>query len=172
MASRGCAGCGGTGWRSLSKKIPEPSSFYFFGNMFTILGYNFHALQFIHLKCVIQWFLACSQGHITITSNSGTSHHPREQHCPHQQSPPAPSPAPDTPNPLSVSVDAPVLDIPHTWSTCRRPLCAASPSATARPRWSECQCLTPFRGRVTFQCADSHVRPLMDISVVFTLWLL
>lgn len=92
---QGVCWCWGAGWRSLNKHS-RIFFFSFFSNIFTVLRNNSHALQFIHLKYIIQWFLVCSLSYITITSNSRTSHYPKKQPHPHQQSPLAP-PQPLTP---------------------------------------------------------------------------
>ena len=73
------------------------------------------------------------------------------EHSISAKGPQCPAPVPDTRNPLSVSVDLPVLDVSHQWNhTLCVLLCLASLTEhrvlRVHPRCSECQCFSPFHG--------------------------
>ena len=87
------------------------------------------------------------------------SQHPSGKPLPSlASSPPPPQPL-TTRNPLSVSVDLPVLDVSHQWNhTLCVPLRLASLTEhrvlRVRPHVSECQGFSPFHGWVMVPCVE------------------
>ena len=101
------------------------------------------------LKCMLQCFLVYSElcnHHLYLILIT-----PRRSSIPMSRHTPIPCPSPTTTNPLSVSVDLPVLDVSHQWNhTLCVLLCLASLTEhrvlRVHPRCSECQCFSPFHG--------------------------
>ena len=74
-------------------------------------------------------------------------------------------------NPLSVSVDLPVLDVSCEWNHTLGVLLRLASLSQHRvlkvhPRCSECQCFSPLRGGVICLCMGGHaVYPLPAVGI-------